>query len=225
MNASISTQLKPDLEPYDIVHLFNITRVHETYIQMINARKQGKPVVCSAIYHDLEEYNRKGRYGLGRVLFCLVKDDSLFEYCRGLFNALRDGRQVIPIARQMIVGYRSQQEAVLRCADKIIVGSSCEKATLCSRFNGSAQIIDTHIVKVGIPRLHQESDPDSFEKKYGLENFILCVGRIEDLKNQLGLISAMQGIEIPVVLIGELNSNHWSYCRKVLKDVKRRDNF
>ena len=40
-----------------------------------------------------------------------------------------------------------------------------------------------------------------FFKKYGLNDFVLCVGRIEDLKNQLSLLKAMCNLDIPVVLI------------------------
>lgn len=225
LNAEISTQLKPDLDTYHIVHLFNITRVHETYIQMINAKNQGKPTVCSAIYHDLEEYNRKGRYGPGKTFFKLVKNDKGFEYARGLFNALRDRRQVVPVFRQWKTGYRAQQEAVLKYCDKIIFGAPSEKDMVFSRFNAINDLIDYDIIKIGISQSFQNPDSRPFEKKYGLKDFILCVGRIEDLKNQLGLISAMRGVDIPTVLIGSLNPAHQNYCRKILKQVEKRQNL
>ena len=88
LRVEISTELKPPLDSYDIVHLFNITRVHETYIQFANAKRQRKPVVCSTIYHPLEEYNRKGRYGLGRLVFRIVRSDQGIEYVRGPFQCI-----------------------------------------------------------------------------------------------------------------------------------------
>jgi len=83
LNAVISTQLEPDLGPFDLVHLFNLIRVHDTYIQLLNCQKQKKTVVFSPIYHDLHEYNRKGRHGLGKLAFRFIKNDIVFEYARG----------------------------------------------------------------------------------------------------------------------------------------------
>ena len=69
IQVDISTELTPDLKDYDIVHLFNITRVHETYVQFRNALKHKKKIVVSSIYHsmaDIRNYetkNLKGLYG------------------------------------------------------------------------------------------------------------------------------------------------------------------
>ncbi len=51
-----SSELAPDLEGYDVVHLFNLTRVAETAAQCENAIRRGKPVVVSPIYWNHEEY-------------------------------------------------------------------------------------------------------------------------------------------------------------------------
>ena len=225
LGVRISTELKPPLDVYDIVHLFNITRVHETYIQMANAKRQGTPVVCSTIYHDLREYNRKGRYGLGKLAFRIIRNDQRFEYVRGLFNILRDRRQIKSILRQWVAGYRNQQKAVLTCADKIIFGSESEKKMVFSRFHEVAHLIRYEIIKIGIPQPFQYSDACLFEERYRLKDFVMCVGRIEDLKNQLGLITAMKGLSIPLVLVGPLNLAHRRYGRAVLKEISKKDDF
>ena len=51
-----SSELAPDLEGYDLVHLFNLTRVAETAAQCENTIRRGKPVVVSPIYWNPEEY-------------------------------------------------------------------------------------------------------------------------------------------------------------------------
>ncbi|HHV63437.1 MAG TPA: glycosyltransferase family 4 protein [Firmicutes bacterium] len=51
-----SGELHPPLDGYDLVHLFNITRIAETRVQCDNAVAQGKPVVISTIYWNMEEY-------------------------------------------------------------------------------------------------------------------------------------------------------------------------
>lgn len=219
LNVGISTELEPLIKDYDVVHLFNITRVHETYLQMTNAKRQGKPVVCSTIYHALGEYNRKGRYGTGRLAFRALGNDETFEYARGLLHALKDRRQIPSVARQWITGYRSQQEKTLKGADRIIFGSLSEKETVFSHFSSISNRINYNIIKIGVSWDPRNSDGSLFEKQFGIKDFVLCVGRIEDLKNQLRLIRAMRGLSIPLVLIGSLNSGHRSYCRRVLAEV------
>lgn len=50
-----------DLSPYDLVHIFNITRIKESYMYFLNAQKQGKKSVISPIYWPPNVYlQRKG---------------------------------------------------------------------------------------------------------------------------------------------------------------------
>jgi len=206
LNADISTKLAPDLGPFDLVHLFNLIRVHDTYLQLTNCRKQKKPVVFSPIYHNLHEYNRKGRHGLGKLAFRLTGSDARFEYARGLFNALRDTREIYPVYQQLRIGYRKQQQSVLRLSDKVIFSSDMEKRLISRHFHNIIHKDNYEIVKTGIDLSYEHGDSDLFEGRYGIKNFVLCVGRIEDLKNQLSLISALKGAGIPLVLVGGVES-------------------
>lgn len=45
IDADISTELEPCVSKYDVVHLFNLMRGQEVYIQVRNAKKYRKPVV------------------------------------------------------------------------------------------------------------------------------------------------------------------------------------
>ncbi|MCR4402372.1 MAG: glycosyltransferase [Firmicutes bacterium] len=56
VDADHSGALSPALDGYDLVHLFNLTRVAETAAQCENAVRAGKPVVVSPIYWNPEEY-------------------------------------------------------------------------------------------------------------------------------------------------------------------------
>jgi glycosyltransferase involved in cell wall biosynthesis len=223
MSARIRTELGPDLTSCQVVHLFNITRVHDTYLQMVNAKAQGKPVICTPIFHDLEEYNRWGRWGAGKMAFRLIRNDRIFEYVRGIHNALRDRREIRPVAVQLGMGYRVQQAAVLKYADQLLFGSLSEKRRLQGRFAEIQSVNRGEIVKLGVPLDPRDFDPAPFEARYGLKDFVLCVGRIEDLKNQWSLLEAMAGFEVPIVLIGPLNRAHMGYGRKVLREISRTD--
>ena len=48
-----------DLSPYDLVHIFNITRIKESYLFFLNAQKQGKRIVISTIYWPPNAYFKR----------------------------------------------------------------------------------------------------------------------------------------------------------------------
>jgi hypothetical protein len=43
-----------DCSAYDIIHLFNITRPEETWLQLQNAKRQRKPTFLSTIYWRMD---------------------------------------------------------------------------------------------------------------------------------------------------------------------------
>lgn len=52
-----------DLTPYDLVHIFNITRIKESYMFFCNAQKQQKKIVISPIYWPpIAFLNREGNH-------------------------------------------------------------------------------------------------------------------------------------------------------------------
>ena len=55
VKVDISHSYKEKLKGYDIVHLFNVTRITDTYLFFHNARNQGRRIVISPIYHSLQD--------------------------------------------------------------------------------------------------------------------------------------------------------------------------
>jgi len=45
-----------DYENYDIIHLFNLTRISETYMSFVKAKKSHRPIVITPIYWDLAKF-------------------------------------------------------------------------------------------------------------------------------------------------------------------------
>ncbi len=138
---------------------------------------------------------------------------------------LRDKSQIAPVMKQWKMGYRAQQEAVLCQAEKIVFGSKSEKKMVFARFENINKRISHKIIMVHSAIAGQVPDPVLFQKRFGLRDFILCVGRIEDLKNQLNLILAAGEKKIPLVLIGRLNMAHRGYCRRILRYVEKNPNL
>lgn len=71
-----------------------------------------------------------------------------------------------------------------------------------------ALFIDTPMLVVynGVDPEMAKGDGERFRQEYRLQDFILCVGRIAPLKNQLGLLRGAEGLPMPVVLIGPVGS-------------------
>ncbi|AZR74447.1 hypothetical protein BBF96_14255 [Anoxybacter fermentans] len=72
------------------------------------------------------------------------------------------------------------------------------------------------IVYNGVDPSFYESSPKLFIQKYGLKNFVLCVGRISPRKNQLTMIRALKGTDLKMVFIGSINDPR--YYRQCLKE-------
>lgn len=51
---------------------------------------------------------------------------------------------------------------------------------------------------------YRDADPDLFRNVYNVSDYVLCVGRIEDRKNQLLLAWALRDAGIPIVMIGHV---------------------
>lgn len=73
------------------------------------------------------------------------------------------------------------------------------------------------VVPNGTDERFVQANAAEFTDRYGLENFILCVGRIEPRKNQLQMIRALKGTKIPIVFIGDYVHCYRQYyidCRR-----------
>lgn len=66
---------------------------------------------------------------------------------------------------------------------------------------------------------YKTADKSAFVKEYGLDDFVLCVGKIEPRKNQLNLVKALKGTEIPLVLLGSFIPNNKEYYNEVCEIV------
>lgn len=221
VRVDISVELEPDLTDYDLVHLFNIARVQETHLQYLNARGQGKPIALSPIYQDLKEYNRRGRYGLAKVVHTLIRDEELTEYAKNIFRRFSNPRQKKILKLQRRVGYRDQQKEVLNQVDVLLPNSRMEMDRIETDFGVKNRY---RVIPNGVEMALVDASPDDFVTRYALRDFVLCAGRIESLKNQLSLIRALRNSGLTLILVGEINPYHKLYGKRVLREVRKSRN-
>jgi glycosyltransferase involved in cell wall biosynthesis len=106
---------------------------------------------------------------------------------------------------------------ILRAAEATIVHSEPEAEDLVRFFGVSRERI--HIIPNGVRALG-EGDPERFANQFGLRRFALCVAGIERRKNQLRLIRAVRGTDIPLVLIGAPRPDEAGYVEAVRRAVR-----
>jgi glycosyltransferase involved in cell wall biosynthesis len=106
--------------------------------------------------------------------------------------------------------------SLLRMADHILPNSQAECDQLAGLF-GMAPALFSPIVNGVDEIFFAPAEPALFREHYGVrEPFVLCMGNIEERKNQLRLIEALVGTDIRLVLAGqEREAEYAQQCRAV----------
>lgn len=225
IEVDISLEYEPDLSKYDLVHLSNVTRIQETYLQMKNAKKQNKPVALSTIYWPMDEFEKNGQVGIRKLINQNLGIDNE-ERVKALARFLKDKESRNRATKNLLtIGYTKMQRYVLDNADWFLPNSEMEMDILCEVFNMEKKYytvipnaIDAEIAK----QKAQEEIPASFSK---YRDAVICVGRIEPRKNQLGLVKALDNTEMKLVLVGAVSDNQRGYYEEVKKYVDKNPNF
>jgi len=180
------------------LHLFGSVPEHGPLVEA--ARRQRVPVVLSTVaWFDLASYWRQPRGPLGRLAAC-----ARF------------------LARAAWPRLPSWRRHLYHAVDLLLPNSKAEAKQLVRYFGVSNERI--RVVPNGADARFARGDRRPFARLVGTRGFVLCAGRIEPRKNQLGLVRAMRGTGVPVVLLGDVVPGHEAYaeaCRHAAGDQVR----
>lgn len=208
LKVDVTDSLQPELGRYDLVHLFNLSVVEDTYKQALNAHRQRKPLVLSSIYWDKDLYllnNPNLKTSLALKLF--GKD---------LTKVLMENRKYYALAWH-------KQKSVLNMVDSVFATSKSEINHLKNNF--SYDDSSSKVIPLGIDaEIFKNAKPERFIKKYGIKDFVLCVGRIEDLKNQISIIKAVDS-KFPIVFVGGKNYFFKKYVEQFEREIFGRNDI
>jgi glycosyltransferase involved in cell wall biosynthesis len=218
VKVDVSTELEPDVRDYDLIHLFNLTRPQEVYLQAKNAKKQGKIVLLSPIYLSYIEYDRTCRNSLVKTLANVLKPEQ-FEYLKICGRAVKNKELHKGTAILLVKGYKRLQKKILGLVDVFLPNSNSEMNKLVVDFNLAFKkyfkipnAIDSNLFRDnGTVVIDEEL------KKF--QNCILCVARIEGIKNQLNVVRAINRLPYKLVLIGKVAPNHRRYFNQIKKEA------
>lgn len=227
-DVSIDIITSPDdlNSSYDIAHIFNYATTNLTYSFFVKAKHLGLKIVSSPIYWDY-------KFSITPFLlnFCFYKDFIDENYAKrnvwfNYFLSILPFKKFRAIYNNVSPYFRKKISFFVRNSH-LILPNSIEEGLLCCQF-GKVKNAEKNIRVVlngvdisGVTILEEEE----FFSKYNIpRNYILQVGRIEYLKNQLNLISALkENPEIPIVILGNGRADS-RYVRKVHEIASERGN-
>ncbi|HTL46694.1 MAG TPA: glycosyltransferase, partial [Verrucomicrobiae bacterium] len=179
------------LSDYDILHTFG--SVKDCLRMMETAHSVGVKNVLTTVCW----YSWKSAWG------------TYPEWNRRLPSAARH------LAKTLLPFLPSKRRKMMTLADALIPNSRSEADQLKRFFGVSEEKI--RVIPNAVDESFAAALPTAFEKKYGLRDFVLCVGRIEPRKNQLNVVRALKGIGRPVVFIGDpvpAYQDYYEACRR-----------
>jgi len=194
-----------DYKRYDLLHFFNLTRPADI---LFHSRKAQKPFVVSTILCNYSEYDKNHRKGIGS-LFSFLSNDKI-EYLKTIARWLK-GRDRLASKAYLWKGQRNSIIRILKTADMILPNSASEYERIEQNYHSNTKHA---IIPNGI-------DTSLFRRNNSTsrnENLVLCVARIEGIKNQLNLIKALNGTHFKLYLIGSYAPNQKAYydeCRSI----------
>lgn len=223
VEVDISVELEPNLDAYDIVHLFNLTRVQETYIQMLNAKKKNKPIILSTVYWPSHEFEKIGQKGIRRLVSGMLSVNQI-ESLKAFYKYAFKGERNKGTKYLMTHGFDDMQKQILSLSDWFLPNSKLEmdqiKEVLDFKTNNYT-VVPNAIDKERVTKSLEENSGE-FKR---FKNYILCVGRIETRKNQENLIRALEGSNYKVLFVGKVAPNHQAYGDKIIEQIEANPNY
>jgi glycosyltransferase involved in cell wall biosynthesis len=225
LEVDIKTDGGGDISEYDLVHIFQLDWIPEIYFFVGNAKKYGKKVVFSAIHHNIDEVKKFDdvyAFDFRRISRIIFKDQFARDTFKNVYRSIFDRSRLFPTLYSVFAGFKNMQRRILLWSDIVLVQTELEAADLKKTFG-----VDIKWVKVpnGVGKSYLE--PITKQNPLSVEDYVICVGRIEPRKNQLSIIEAVEqlrketGKDIKLVLIGYLGEvKHFEYAIRFKKQLR-----
>jgi glycosyltransferase involved in cell wall biosynthesis len=188
---------------YDLLHFFNIIRPADilSHIQYATC-----PFVVSTIFVEYKESDKMSRTGITGSILRNVSSLT-GEYMKTLGRWVASGEQIV--SKEFL--WRGQERSIKKIISKaacLFMSSMSEYERLRSSFGGFNCF---KIIPNGVDaELFSGAPRESIRQA----NLVLCVARIEAVKNQVNLIKAVRDSRFKLKLIGTPAPHQRSYYQK-----------
>ncbi len=205
----------PNYSEYDVLHFFNLIRPN---VILAHCMKSNTPFVVSSIYVDYSEVDKKVRGGILASVQDLLGRDAV-EYFKTIARALLR-KESLGSFNYLAKGHRNSIKFILNKSSMVLPNSESEGKRLLRDYGVKAPC---KVIPNGI-----DLSEYPIEINTGKRSGVLCVGRIEQRKNQLNLIRAIQQTPLHLTIIGDASPNQKSYyleCRNAANETPKQIEF
>src|SRR5665213_2325666 len=196
---------KINYREYDLLHFFNLARPSDI---LPHIGRSKKPFVVTPLLIDYSEYDKQHRKGLPGKIFRHLSPGQI-EYVKTIARWVKR-QESLQSFSYLFRGHTKSVKHIIKNAAMILPNSEMEYRQLIQSYSVSPLF---SIIPNGIDdKLFNLSVNEQKDK-----NMILCVARIEGLKNQINLISALNHSRFNLFLIGNAALNQTNYyiqCKK-----------
>ena len=199
LRAKLFHPVRDRLADADCLHLFGTLPEHLALVEA--ARRTGTRIALSTIsWYDLACYWHLTPE-TGRRLTCAA-------------------RFLIRAACPLLPSWRRR---LYEQVDLLLPNSVAEARQLVRHFAAKPEKI--FVVPNGADPRFAEAEPNAFAARFGLKDYLLYSGRIEPRKNQLTFLRAVEGLDVPVVILGDRVPGHEHYARECRSAAGRNVHF
>lgn len=189
MSAELVDPARQKLADFDLIHVFSAFNGNFRVVE--SAAELGVPVVLSPLVSP--GWNRNAG------LRARVADRLAGRIC----------------SYNLQTSY-AQTKRALQLADLVIALGEAEREAIVNGFLTERSKI--RVFPNGISRQFFSAKAELFRHRTGIVGpFVLSVGAVSPYKNQLGLAQALEGTELPLVMIGPVGRDDHEYLQKILK--------
>ena len=193
------TDQMADLPACDLSHVFNIQTAESSWAAFQSLQRAGMPTVLSSIYWDMLEHDFEFAV-TQRARWRLLARTLGKSRARELYISWQ--RRKAPLKAKW-----QTQRRLLQHALRVLPNSQSEADLLQKTFALDDDFQDkVSVVPNGIDTDLFDPVPQpsrAFMQEHGWRDFVLQVGAISPVKNQLGLIEALYDLPVPLVFVGQ----------------------
>ena len=214
VQVEITYEQYPKTEGFDAAHVFNIWSPPTALAQLQHLRRCDIPVIWSPFYLHWCEC------AWANLAFEVIykqqpppaeREKLLNGYAAGTLEINGLGRWK---PNEIYPGFHQTLKAMLLCVDRLCLASHSEIQKLSQVVQNST--LPFMVTPHGVNALpFHNASPVPFVSRFGIKDFVLCVGAVDRRKNQLMLVEALKGTSLPIVLIGpSYELDYLEVCKK-----------
>jgi len=177
-------------DDFDLYHLFGASMI--TYDIARRLAEYDRPYVVSSIFYTMRSN-----------------------------GFIRLARRIEGLSKRVYAGIWTDYGVtaeVCRMARGVLPNTTSEARIITDGFEVDASRV--HVVPNGVDASFMNGDPRLFVDTYGVSDFVLNVGHIGSRrKNVLALVRALARMDVPAVIIGQVQRNE--YSRQILDEASR----